>query len=139
MTRTLDDFAGVWTLTRRIEDHLTCTMSQFDGLARLTPCDGGLSYAEEGILLMPGQPPIRAERRYLWIKKDAEVAVFFEDGRPFHSFLPDADTAKAAHWCDPDQYDVSYDFGAWPQWSCAWRVGGPRKNYTLISRFAPAP
>ncbi|MDU8913621.1 DUF6314 family protein [Aestuariicoccus sp. MJ-SS9] len=133
------EFAGAWTLSRRIEDHRAGATARFEGTARLDPVEAGLAYSEEGQLQMPGQPPIRAERRYLWVKNGAQVSVFFDDGRPFHSFIPGDDTPGAAHWCDPDQYDVAYDFSAWPHWTARWRVHGPRKDYTLTSHYAPAP
>ena len=64
------------------------------------------------------------------------IAVFFEDGRPFHWFS-DAQSA-ASHDCPPDLYAVSYGFGDWPEsWSARWQVSGPRKDYRMESLYSP--
>lgn len=76
-------------------------------------------------------------RVYLWHPREDGFEVMFEDGRPFHriSFVaPDA-----RHWCDPDQYDVRYDFADWPIWSSRWVVKGPRKDYAMTTRYSPQP
>ncbi len=130
----LEDFAGSWCITRRIDDHRAGSVLHFEGDAQFTPSGGGLDYAETGMLRGLGTAPIQATRRYRWEPRGAAIAVFFEDGRQFHEFSP-AERPIAAHWCDPDSYRVRYDFSAWPVWSCRWSVDGPRKNYTMQSRY----
>jgi hypothetical protein len=76
---------------------------------------------------------MEAERVYLWRASGAGIEVLFDDGRPFHRI---DDSAEAAHWCDPDQYDVTYEFGRWPKWSSRWRVLGPRKDYVMVSNYS---
>ena len=80
------------------------------------------------------QGRFRAERRYLW---GPDLTVCFEDGRFFHQVPPEG--GQAAHWCDPDQYEVSYDFRAWPDWQTRWRVVGPRKDYAMVSWYRKVP
>lgn len=84
---------------------------------------------------------LSAERKYLWQEQrgdaPAQIAVFFEDGRPFHSFDPALATPAASHDCPPDVYEVTYDLSAWPQWQATWRVRGPRKDYLSITHYAP--
>lgn len=133
---TLDGFVGVWTVTRRIGD--ATGAARFDGQARFTPGAGGVDYAEAGMLTLPGGQGVQAERRYRWTAQDGGIAVYFDDGRFFHAFDP-AGAATARHFCDPDTYDVAYEFGAWPDaWSARWSVTGPRKNYVMTSRYARA-
>ena len=82
---------------------------------------------------------MQATRRYLWRAGGAgAIDVLFEDGRFFHSFDPDAPTPAAPHDCPPDTYRVRYDFTGWPEWQAEWRVTGPDKDYTMLSRFRPA-
>ncbi|ATI42140.1 hypothetical protein CBW24_09030 [Pacificitalea manganoxidans] len=131
-------FAGQWTLSRRIEDARAGTTGRFEGTARLTPDGGGLRYDETGLLSLPGAAPMQASRSYLWRAIDQRIAVLFEDGRPFHEFAVTADTARATHWCDPDDYRVSYSFETWPNWQAEWQVSGPRKSYRMISSYCPA-
>ena len=129
----LEDFAGDWQLDREIEDFGGGAHGTFGGTARLTADARGLAYLETGVLQMAGQAPLQAERRYLWQADTRGIAIHFADGRFFHT-LPLRGGA-ADHWCDPDQYDVVYDFRTWPHWTSRWRVTGPRKDYLTISRY----
>jgi hypothetical protein len=126
MRRVLSDFAGRWKLERDISP-----VARFLGYAEWRAEDGLMHYIEKGNLEIAGQTPMVAERRYCW---DADLNIYFDDGRFFHQ-VP-ALGGDAAHWCDPDQYDATYDFTHWPQWSCTWRVSGPLKNYTLHSQYS---
>ena len=128
----LQDFLGFWRLERVIVP-AQGPAARFTGQARFTPEGAALRYHEEGELTLPGAAPMRAERRYLWRAEGEEIAVFFDDGRPFHRFSPAAPAAH--HWCDPDDYRVRYDFAAWPLWHAEWRVQGPRKDYTMRSEY----
>ena len=59
--------------------------------------------------------------------------VDYADGRPFHEFDPAR--PRAAHWCDPDDYRVRYDFTRWPLWRAEWEVRGPRKDYLMMTDY----
>lgn len=134
MTRpVLDDFAGLWTVERAIEDHLAGTTGSFRGTARFTPGQDGLEYEEEGALHLGGAGPFLARRAYLWREAGGLVHVTHADGRPFHSFDPAA--PEACHLCAPDRYEVRYVFADWPRWSAVWRVTGPRKDYRMQSSY----
>lgn len=125
----LQDFAGNWRVERSIEDRLAGGTARFEGKARWVREEGGLSYHETGQLVTSGQS-FTAERRYFWREG---LNVYFDDGRFFHQ-VP-AQGGAAAHWCDPDQYDVAYDFLGWPDWHAVWSVKGPRKDYTMVTRY----
>lgn len=130
----LADFEGVWRITREIADRKG-PGGRFEGRAVFCRDGKGLAYSEEGVLTLDGQAPVAAARRYLWRPAGpGRIAVAFPDGRPFHDFALDPE-AEAEHRCDPDLYRVAYDFSAWPDWSAAWRVTGPRKDYRLLSRY----
>ncbi|MEP2426114.1 MAG: DUF6314 family protein, partial [Tateyamaria sp.] len=120
---------GVWALHRTIR-HGDGTRATFTGEAIWTPDPQGMIYREHGHLQMPASPPMQAERRYIW---RAGVDVFFEDGRFFHH-VPDGG-GTAEHWCDPDTYNVTYDFAAWPSFSTVWQVTGPKKSYEMTSEY----
>lgn len=126
----LDAFIGDWRLEREIRHH-DGGSARFDGHARWIREGTGALYIERGTLVMP-QARYSAERRYRW---DRALRVHFEDGRIFHR-VPAAGGA-AEHWCDPDRYEVFYDFTGWPVWTARWRVSGPRKDYVLLSRYSP--
>ncbi len=136
----LSDFAGTWQLTRRILDRRAGVEGHFAGTASLLRDGAGLAYAETGLLTLGSAPPLTAERRYRWAEEaGGRIAVAFADGRPFHSFAPDAGTPAgtptATHHCPPDDYRVSYDFTRWPDWTAQWEVQGPRKDYRMESRY----
>jgi hypothetical protein len=134
----LSDFEGAWHLVRTIRDLRGGPDGRFEGHAILGPSGNGLSYMEEGSLLLEGQAAVTASRRYFWRVDDAgRIAVDFADGRPFHSFSL-GEVAEAEHWCDPDSYRVTYRLCGWPNWQTEWRVQGPRKDYRLLSRYRRA-
>lgn len=132
MAPELNDFTGDWRLTRQILPQGGAP-ARFEGRARFDPAPQGLRYFESGTLVLPGQPPMQAERAYLWRAEGGQICVDYADGRPFHAFDPAHPEAR--HWCDPDDYLVRYDFGHWPRWRARWQVRGPRKDYTLISDY----
>ena len=129
--RRLDDFLGTWDLDRRIVQSDGQT-ARFIGQASWTPEGEGARYTETGQLTLTGYPPMQAARRYRW---DADLSVWFEDGRFFHRVPPQG--GHSDHWCDPDQYEVQYDFGDWPRFRVTWQVRGPRKDYRLTSLYQP--
>lgn len=129
----LSDFLGEWRLERLILP-AEGAQARFSGRAHFTPEGAGLRYVEAGELALPGAAPMRAERSYLWHAEGARIVVRFADGRAFHSFTPEQ--TEAAHWCDPDDYRVRYDFAAWPRWHAEWQVKGPRKDYTMRSDYS---
>ncbi|TCO70936.1 DUF6314 family protein [Rhodovulum euryhalinum] len=131
----LGEFEGAWRLVRVIEDARAGQTATFEGRAVFNRSGDGLYYAEHGILRLPGQAPMTAERRYLWRPAGAGIEVCFEDGRFFHA-IASGPRAEAHHDCPPDRYAVAYDFGGWPAWSCRWRVIGPRKDYAMASSYA---
>ena len=128
-SRVLQDFVGSWRVLRDIA-HADGTHAVFEGHATFAPETDGLDYAETGLLRIAGGPALSAAQRYRW---DADLNVYFEDGRFFHTVPPRG--GDTAHWCDPDQYDGRYAFEEWPRFTVQWRVVGPRKDYTMTTRY----
>jgi hypothetical protein len=131
----LGDLQGVWRLERAIEDRRAGVTGRFVGRAVWRPDGAGLRQAETGVLHYGAAPPMQGARVYLWRAEGGGLAVFFEDGRLFHRLAPGH--LRDTHRCDPDIYDVSYDFTGWPVWRQVWRVNGPRKDAVLTSVFKP--
>lgn len=129
-------FRGGWLLERDILDLDSEWIGRFEGAASFEPSGETLHYREEGRLRFGGLEAIKATRSYIWtFPGGAEIAIRFEDDRPFHDFRFRQDRVEASHFCDPDQYDVAYDFGSWPLWKAEWRVEGPRKDYRMVSTY----
>lgn len=132
----LDEFEGDWSIERIVEDLFLGRHVEFTGIARLIPEKDGLLYREEGTLKVPGQAPIAASRSYHWRAEGNMIAVYFADARPFHRFDCDDPAPQASHSCDPDLYQVSYEFHHWPDWRSTWRALGPHKDYVLHNHFS---
>jgi len=138
MARGIADFEGLWRVERVIEDHLAGQTGRFSGEGKLTRDGDHWLWSETGFLQLGAARTMSAGRRYLWRLGEAgRIEVFFEDGRPFHGFDPEG-RPEAAHWCDPDDYRVTYDFADWPLWRATWRVRGPRKDYTMRAEHCRA-
>lgn len=134
------DFVGTWRLERHLDDRLGQMDGDLHGQAEFREvAAGALSYAETGTLTLARGGTLVAERRYRWWWRDNDVAVFFDDGAPFHHFCPGGLVPGSAHLCGDDTYNVTYDFRDWPRWTATWEVTGPRKRYTSHSAYAPAP
>ncbi len=127
-------FGGGWQLTRDINDRRAGQRGSFVGTAEFTPTSVGFDYNEKGTLQMGDGPSFGATRRYIWELGDGEMRVSFGDGRAFHSFSL-TDQPQADHLCGDDMYRVGYDFSGWPDWTARWDVAGPRKDYTMTSRY----
>ena len=129
--RKLADFEGQYELVRQIT-HATAAPASFAGTAEWSRDGDGLQYVESGLLTIEGHAPMASERRYFWAP---DLRVYFDDGRFFHQ-VP-ATGGETTHWCDPDHYDATYDFGEWPRFRVVWRVKGPAKDYTMRSEYRP--
>lgn len=132
-----EDFVGAWQIERSIKDARMGTNGQLTGSATFTPNEHGLAYIETGVLHLQGHAPFKAERRYQWRFVDGAIHVDFYDCRSFHSFDPAS--PSASHWCDPDTYNVTYEFADWPNWRSIWDVTGPKKDYQMITDYARHP
>lgn len=135
----LEDFAGAWTITRTIEDRKTKQDGRLTGTARIEPggLENGYIYREEGTLSLEGAGDMEAVRVYIWGPHKRGITVHFQDGRDFHVIELDRLMPNAQHHCAPDMYHVSYNFSLWPHWSSQWRVQGPKKDYKMITHYAP--
>ena len=137
---TLPDFAGEWKVERQISDHLAASSGRFSGSCEFAARDGEadvLYYSEKGTIEFESGEPLEASRNYIYRAGATknEVDVLFSDGRPFHTIKLRQTMPSDTHFCEPDAYDVTYDFRYWPKWSSLWTVRGPRKNYKMKTEY----
>ena len=131
----ISDFLGEWRIEREIVEAGGAT-HRLTGTALFSPEPEGLLYREDGVLVTDTGTSFAACRVYHWREASGgRVQVLFEDGRDFHTFDLTEGRPEDQHWCDPDQYRVSYDFSAWPFWQSVWTVSGPRKDYQMVTRY----
>lgn len=125
----LSQFEGRWTLSRVIQ-HDDGTQMTAQGHAHFTPDAGGLAYFETGHMQIGAMAPLTFERRYRF---EADLSVYFEDGRFFHQ-IPKGG-GKAHHHCPPDDYHVHYTLLENGNWQADWRVVGPKKSYSMSTTY----
>lgn len=131
-----DYLTGGWHLTRQIEDRRAGQRLSFSGIARFDAnAPAALLYSETGTLNTGHGGAVEATQRHRWTFTDDGAAVAFADGRPFHRVTLEGQHAADLHQCPPDLYHVTYDFNAPDEWHAIWTVHGPRKDYTLNSRY----
>ena len=129
----LSDFAGAWQLYKHIQQK-DGAVFVFEGQAEFTYADSYLHYHESGMVSAPDGRTLQAARSYKWRQLDnGHIEVLFDDNRFFHTFSLAAPVAE--HLCGADHYVVDYGFSGWPEWTSTWQVTGPRKDYTMFSRF----
>lgn len=126
---------GLWRL-RRVIAHADGSENRLNGETRFRRSGQRLIQDEAGTLIL-GNQSVKATRRYVWATTGGRLDVFFEDMRPFHSVLLGVARYETVHLCDPDRYEVNYDFSDWPVWNARWHVEGPRKDYVMTSRYEP--
>ena len=128
----MEDFTGcLWAISRQIIDHTQDAKLTFIGRCEVS--DGW--YQETGQMVLPDGQSLSSTRRYRWGATLEGVDVHFDDGRFFHRIDLAHASAQARHFCDPDDYEVSYEFTQWPVWTSLWKVKGPRKDYEMDSSY----
>jgi hypothetical protein len=104
--------------------------------------DGRYDYREQGRLTLTNGQSLDAERRYFFREENDGFAVFFAETPPslFHRVALRREGATligtATHLCEADRYDSRYEFFADGDFSVQHRVEGPRKRYSMITRYA---
>lgn len=102
-----------------------------------------LAYHEQGWLRLANGEGFEAFRRYIFRRTPGGFTVLFAETPPrlFHTILlsagPDGLTGEAGHDCAPDQYESRYVFRASGRFTVRHVVHGPRKDYTMTTRYAP--
>ncbi|WP_415856212.1 DUF6314 family protein [Sinomonas sp. G460-2] len=137
---------GTWTVERVMLDRSSGARGSFSGTVVFEDADDGaaLLQREHGTVRW-GDHEGPASREYVWRPGDTPDAmdVFFPDGRFFHPVRlggTDSEPAgwHAEHWCDPDDYRVTYAALGPDEFRYEWDVTGPAKDLLLTSRLRRA-
>lgn len=118
---------GRWHVRRVVRDFAGSAGCVFSGEALLTES----GFAEEGEMRV-GDRALPASRAYRLERQDGFVLVF--RGGEFFIRLGGAPSQVVHHQCGDDLYLGRFIFRS-DAWVEAWRVKGPRKNYTSVSRY----
>jgi hypothetical protein len=120
---------GDWSIDRDINGG----GGTFVGRAAFTPqADGTLRWHETGELTLDGA----TVPTYRTLSIDAAGQVRFDDGRPFHVLALVDGACDAFHPCAPDEYEGRYVVVDDDTFDVTWRVRGPGRDDTIISRYA---
>lgn len=119
---------GRWQVRRVVRDFIASASCVFAGEALLTES----GFSEEGQMRI-GDRTMPASRAYRLERQHGSVLVF--RGNEVFIRLDDRPSQIVHHQCGDDYYAGRLIFRGVDEWIEAWRVKGPRKNYTSISRF----
>ncbi|WP_210491562.1 DUF6314 family protein [Patulibacter sp. SYSU D01012] len=127
--------AGTWAIDRDIHDHRSGQDGTLEGVATLTPDgDGGLVWAERGTMRLGGF--VGAGTRTTLVRPEADGwVVRFDDGRYFHPLDLATGACRVDHPCGEDHYAGEIRAEGEGRLVVAWRVVGPAKDHTIVSRY----
>lgn len=123
------DFVGLWSVHRRLVDHLGHAHLRFAGQARIETD----AITETGELCS-ARGTMEARRLYR-LSMDADgVDVLFPNGSEFVRLGLSA-SQSVRHQCGDDLYEGRFLFRNRDCWIEFWRVWGPRKRYASLTRY----
>ncbi|MGX6449860.1 DUF6314 family protein [Patulibacter sp. S7RM1-6] len=127
--------AGTWAIDRDIHDHRAGRDGTLVGTATFTPDGDGLVWAERGTMRLGDF--VGEGTRTLLVRPERDGwIVRFDDGRPFHPLDLAAGRCRVDHPCGEDHYAGEIRVEGEDRLVVAWRVVGPAKDHTIVSRYA---
>jgi hypothetical protein len=132
---------GKWSLDRTIEGQ-----GSMQGVATFTPIDDdNLAYREEGNFKLLDGTELQAEQEYIFRVRSDGFDVLFKESPPrlfLEISLAQDDGSKylgcASHLCGRDTYQSTYTFLPNGDFVIRYVVGGPRKDYTMVTTYSRA-
>jgi hypothetical protein len=103
---------------------------------------GQFDYREHGQFRLPDGRTLGAECRYIFALEDDGFTVLFAETTPrlFHRIVLQRSGSTLAgngtHVCGNDLYDSRYEFCADDTFTIRHAVTGPRKRYTIATRYS---
>lgn len=120
---------GTWQVTRKVIDHRADGVYAFAGQAEITR----ELFEERGEMSVGGNV-LHAVRTYRLAFEDAAVRVLYPSGNEFIS-LGFGAAQRVSHLCGSDLYAGRFFFESEDSWVEVWRVNGPQKRYSSLSRY----
>jgi hypothetical protein len=135
---TLAFLLGEWTLSRSLQDHRSGALGTFRGSATLNRTerkDAHAEYAESGELHWGSHAGPAFRKLVFEPLPDGSVLLRFADGRRYVPLDLRAGAWNAAHDCGADRYEIETVARAASVVEERWRVRGPAKDYTAVTRL----
>jgi hypothetical protein len=126
--------AGTWQVDRDLHEAHGDRSGRFVGTAEFVPEDGGLRWTEPGDTRL-GDYSGSASRVLLVRPTTDGWDVRFDDQRFFHPLDLTDGRSRVDHPCGEDHYRGEIRVEAEDRVVIAWRVHGPRKDQTIVSRY----
>lgn len=130
---------GVWQIDREVHDARARQDGRYRGTATFLLDAGGLSWVERGTLRM-GTFEGTATRTMAVVPGRAGSGtpweVRFDDGRPFHPLDLRTGACPVDHPCGEDHYAGWVRVEHEDLMVVSWRVTGPAKDHTILSRYS---
>jgi hypothetical protein len=124
-----ESFAGAWTVRRKMIDHRNKSVYFFDGTASITAS----TFDERGEMVS-GDHRFSSGRSYRLQPDGESLSVLFPSGSGFVA-LQWQGAQQVFHLCGSDHYTGRFFFRSPDDWAEAWRVHGPQKRYSSLSRY----
>ncbi|SDD75304.1 DUF6314 family protein [Auraticoccus monumenti] len=130
------ELVGRWHLERTVQDRRHGRSGTVTGTLRIEPGPDGLVWAESGLLVWQGRTvPVHRTLQVRPAGRGWEVT--FEDGRPFHPWVPGT---WVDHLCGADHYRGLVEVGPdRRRVDVTWVTTGPTKDDVLRTRLTRTP
>lgn len=126
--------AGTWQVDRDLHEAQDDRSGRFVGTAEFVPEDDGLRWTETGDARLGDYAG--SASRVLLVRPCADGwEVRFDDQRFFHPLDLTDGCSRVDHPCGEDHYRGELRVESHDRFVVAWRVRGPRKDQTIVSRY----
>lgn len=126
--------AGTWQVDRDLHEARDDQAGRFVGTAEFVPEGDGLRWTETGTAEL-GTFAGAASRVLLVVPGEHGWEVRFDDERFFHPLDLTDGCSRVDHPCGEDHYRGELRVEGPDRFVIAWRVRGPRKDQTIVSRY----
>jgi hypothetical protein len=124
-----DMVCGIWQVRRTVVDHRAGAVYSFSGRAEITRD----LFEERGEMAVGGNV-LQAVRTYGLVFEDDAVRLLYPGGGEFIR-LGYGVSQRVSHLCGNDFYAGRFLFRDRDSWAEVWRVHGPQKQYSSLSRY----
>ncbi|HMO02752.1 MAG TPA: DUF6314 family protein [Oligoflexia bacterium] len=134
---------GEWQLSRNISGNIY--PMELLGRASFKNCGDYLFYREEFKVPTPIGEILNGTREYQYYFNNDQLAIYFSSmgvrGGLFLSLKLSTNNGingtkgSGVHHCGSDRYDAEFNFLTYDNFKITYKVSGPKKDYTMITKY----